>query len=75
MRGLSERNRCFALPGTVGLNVDTALAYDSEYSLHWGQGKSMIKALPTTVRLANGTVINDIKWGLPETEDRKDVHR
>nr|CAD7205185.1 unnamed protein product [Timema douglasi] len=58
---------------TVAVNVDMALAYDSEYSLYWGQGKAILKGLPTTVRLANGTLVGEIKWGLPEVEERKDL--
>jgi hypothetical protein len=57
------------------IRVDSALAYDSEYSLYWGQGKAILKGLPTTVRSANGTLIGDVKWGIPENEERKDVYR
>jgi hypothetical protein len=60
---------------TFPVRVDSALAYDSEYSLYWGQGKAILKGLPTTVRFANGTLIGDVKWGIPENEERKDVHR
>lgn len=59
----------------VPVNVDSALAYESEYSLYWGQAKATLKGLPTTVRFANGTIISDVKWGIPETEDRKNLYR
>jgi hypothetical protein len=55
--------------------VDSALAYDSEYSLYWGQGKAILKGLPTSVRFANGTFIGDFKWGIPEMEQRQNVYR
>jgi hypothetical protein len=29
------------------------------------------QGLPTTVRSANGTLIGDVKWGIPENEERK----
>ena len=61
--------------GTFPVHVDSALAYDSEYSLYWGQGKAILKGLPTTVRFANGTLIGDFIWGIPEMEQRKDVYR
>jgi hypothetical protein len=57
------------------VHVDSALAYDSEYSLYWGQGKAILKGLPTSVRFANGTLIGDFKWGIPEMEQRKNVYR
>lgn len=60
---------------TFPVHVDSALAYDSEYSLYWGQGKAILKGLPTSVRFANGTLIGDFKWGIPETEQRKNVYR
>jgi len=60
---------------TFPVHVDSALAYDSEYSLYWGQGKAILKGLPTSVRFANGTLIGDFKWGIPEMEQRKDVYR
>lgn len=59
--------------GTAAMNVDTVLAYDSEYSLYWGQGKNTLKGLTTSIRLADGLI--QIKWGIPEQEDRKDVAR
>jgi hypothetical protein len=60
---------------TFPVHMDSALAYDSEYSLYWGQGKAILKGLPTSVRFANGTLIGDFKWGIAETEQRKDVYR
>jgi hypothetical protein len=60
---------------TFPVHVDSALAYDSEYSLYWGQGKAILKGLPTSVRFANGTLIGDFKWGIPEVEQRQDVCR
>jgi hypothetical protein len=60
---------------TFLVHVDSALAYDSEYSVYWGQGKAILKGLPTSVRFANGTLIGDFKWGIPEMEQRKDVYR
>lgn len=60
---------------TFPVNVDSALAYDSQYSLYWGQGKAILKGLPTTVRFANGTLIDEVKWGIPETGQRQDVYR
>lgn len=60
---------------TFPAHVDSALAYDSEYSLYWGQGKAILKGLPTSVRFANGTLIGDFTWGIPEMEQRNDVYR
>lgn len=60
---------------TIPVHVDSALAYDSEYSLYWGQGKAILKGLPTSVRFANDTLIGDFKWGIQEMEQRKDVYR
>jgi hypothetical protein len=60
---------------TFPVNVDSALAYDSEYSVYWGQGKAILKGLPTTVRFTNGTLIGDVRWGMSETEKREDVYR
>jgi hypothetical protein len=56
-------------------HVDSALAYNSEYSLYWGQGKAILKGLPTSVRFANGTLIGDFKWGISEMEQRENVYR
>jgi hypothetical protein len=55
--------------------VDTMIAYDANYSMYWGQGRAILRGLPTIVRLANGTLLEEIKWGIPETEERKDVYR
>jgi hypothetical protein len=60
---------------TFPANVDSILAYESKYSLYWGQGKAILRGLPTTVRFANGTLIGDVRWGMPDTEDRQNVHR
>lgn len=57
------------------VKLDSALAYDSEYSSSWGQVRSVLKGLPTTVRNQNGSILIEIKWGLTENEDRKDVYR
>lgn len=57
------------------VKLDSALAYDSEYSSSWGQVRSVLKGLPTTVRNQNGSILMEIKWGLTENEDRKDVYR
>lgn len=57
------------------VKVDTVIAYEAEYSVYWGQGKALLKGLPTQVRLPNSTIREDIKWGIPEIEDRKDVAR
>jgi len=55
--------------------LDSVLAYDSQYSNSWGQVRSILKGLPTTVRNTNGSLYNEMKWGLPENEDRKDVYK
>ena len=60
---------------TSPVHVDSVLAYDSEYFLYWGQGKAILKGLPTSVRFADGTLTGDFKWGIPEMEQRKDVYR
>lgn len=57
------------------VTLDSALAYDSEYSSSWGQVRSVLKGLPTTVRNLNGSLLTEIKWGLADNEDRKDVFR
>lgn len=57
------------------MQVDTVIAYETNYSMYWGQGKAMLTGLPTIIR-PNSTVIrDDIKWGIQETEDHKDVHK
>ena len=55
------------------VKVSSALAYESQYSEYWGQGKAILKGLQTVIRFANGSLIGEVKWGIPETEDRNDV--
>lgn len=60
---------------TFPVNVDSVLAYDSKYSVYWGQGKAILKGLPTTVKFANGTLIDEVEWGIPQTQERQEVYR
>ena len=62
-------------PGATETKVDSALAYDSEYSSYWGQGKAILKGLTTVIRNMNGSILTEIKWGLEEKEERNDVYR
>lgn len=55
--------------------IDTMMAYESNYSLYWGQGKAILKGLPTIIRHQNGSLMEEIKWGIPEFEERKDVYK
>lgn len=57
------------------VKVDTVIAYEADYSVYWGQGKAMLKGLATQVRLPNSTIREEIKWGIPVIEDRKEVAR
>lgn len=61
--------------GAFPVNVDSAMAYDEQYSLYYGQGRAILKGLPTTVRLPDNKVSEEIKWGIAQSEERKDVHR
>lgn len=54
--------------------VDTVVAYDNLVSMYWGQGRAMLKGLNTIIRLPNGNR-EEIKWGIPFTEERKDVYK
>lgn len=62
-------------PGGTPTKVDSALAYDSEYSSYWGQGKAILKGLTTIIRNTNGSILTEIKWGTDEKEERNDVYR
>lgn len=59
--------------GSAAAKVDTAITYDTNYTLYWGQGKAMLKGLPTILRAPNGTILGEIQWGLTEKEERKGV--
>ena len=61
--------------GAFPVNVDSAVAYDAQYSLYYGQGRAILKGLPTTVRLPDTKTTEHIKWGIAESEGRKEVHR
>lgn len=61
--------------GSYAVNVDSAMAYDANYSLYYGQGRAILKGLPTVVRLPDAKPSEEIKWGIPVSEERKDVHR
>lgn len=53
--------------------VDMAFTYSYNYSLYWGQGHAILKGLPTTISLANGTVLPEIEWGTEKFEHRDNV--
>lgn len=57
------------------MHVDAVIAYDEKYSMHWGQGKAILRGLPTVIRLPNGTILEQIEWGIPVHEDRKSVYK
>lgn len=55
--------------------VDSVISYDEKYSMYWGQGKAILKGLQTTIRLPNGTILEEIKWGISDSEERKNIYR
>lgn len=57
------------------IKVDSALAYNYTYTLYWGHGHAILTGLNTTVRLTNGTVLDNYKWGIVTKEEREDVFK
>lgn len=63
--------------------VDTVLTYVAEYSVYWGQGRAMLKGLPTAVvdkgdedkGVGKDKGVETFKWGLPETGSKQEVRR
>lgn len=61
--------------GSSPMKVDAVIGYEEQYSLYWGQGKALLRGLPTTIRLPDGTIFENIQWGVPENEERKNLYR
>lgn len=60
----------------VPLEADSILAYDSTYNAYWGQGNAMLKGLNTVIKNATTkSIITEIKWGIEEKVEKKDVYK
>lgn len=46
------------------MKVESVISYQWKYSSSWGQGRAMLKALPTTIYFHNNTNVEKIYWGI-----------
>lgn len=51
---------------TIPMRADAALGYERVQRLYWGHGRATLRALPTVVRAENGSVLDQIEWGIED---------
>ncbi|XP_020282724.1 protein unzipped isoform X2 [Pseudomyrmex gracilis] len=55
-------------------NMAEACSYSYKYSVYWGRRYAILNGLSTTIKLANGTSLPNITWGMHVEQNRTDVY-
>lgn len=56
-------------------NMAEACAYSYKYSIYWGRKHAILNGMSTTIKLANGTSLSNVTWGMRHEENRTDAYK
>lgn len=60
--------------GNVPAKFDAAFPYSYNHTVYWGQGHAILKGLPTTIYLNNGTKLPELNWGIAINNMAEEIH-
>ncbi|XP_026488386.1 protein unzipped [Vanessa tameamea] len=61
--------------GDAGATVTTEIEYKYNYTLSWGHGHGIAIGLNTTIEMSDGTLLQQIEWANPFSEERKELYK